>query len=51
MILYRSTPLAIVLLCFVGFAFRPLGVFCLLLAAISVALTLAAYIRVRRWDR
>jgi hypothetical protein len=47
-ILYPATPLAIVLLCFVGLAVRPIGVFCLVLAAISGALTLAAYIVDRR---
>jgi hypothetical protein len=46
--LYRPTPLAIILLCLVGLAIPPIGVLCLVLFAVSGALTLAAYIRVRR---
>jgi hypothetical protein len=47
-IFYRTTPLTLFLLCFVGLAVPPIGVFCLVLAVFSGALTLVAYISVRR---
>jgi hypothetical protein len=49
-ILYRPTPLSLVLFCFAGLAVPPIGVICLVLAALTVAISLVANIVVGRQE-